>query len=420
LSNSVTRESTIGKTRPFYGWFALSGAILITLFVGGAFVNAFGVFLPIFNEQFGWSRGDISMALALGIIAFGVPSPIFSIAVNKFGARLMIIIGNLLTAAGLASLYFFSSLWQLYLTYIFIGATAGLGGYIATTSVANNWFIKKRTFALSMVSAASGVGGLFYPPMTTAFINIISWREVYLILGAIVAVTAIISGWLVRNRPEDIGQQPDGDAPLPSIKVHESSALNNTGWRLTGIFKVPVTYLILGFIIANSFCSSTINAHQIAYIQDIGYSQMTAAATMSVYAIFGLVGSIFFGTLSFKINLRYLTSVGLLSELIGIIILLSTRNLTWQYVYSAFIGLGFGAVFAAMPSFLSAYFPREHFAQIAGIILPFHFLATAVIAWVVGKIFDATGHYTMAFIIIGAVVFAGIFCAFYARKPKTT
>ena len=417
MSRAISREVEIEKTGPFYGWFAISGAILVTLIVGGAFVNAFGVFLPIFSEQFGWSRGSVSLAISLGIIAFGIPSLVFSAAVNKYGARKMIIIGNLLTAVGLASLYFFNSLWQLYLIYIFIGATAGLGGYIPCTSIANNWFIKKRSLALSMITAAAGAGGLFYPPLVTGLIKILTWREVYLVLAGIVAVCTIIGGWLIRNRPQDVGQLPDGDA-APLSAVAGSANVKDTGWKLTSILKVPATYFILGFVIANAFCMGTINAHQIAYIQDIGYSPMTAAATMSVFAVFGLIGSLSFGTLALKIHIRYLASAGLILQLIGLVIVLSTRNLTLQFVYPAIIGLGTGAVFSAMPSFAASYYPREHFAQITGMFLPFHVIAQAAIAWAVGRIFDVTGHYTMAFIIISIVVFAGIFCAYFARKPQ--
>lgn len=411
----------MNKNKPFYGWFAISGAILVTLIVGGAFVNAFGVFLPIFSEEFDWSRAEVSLALSLGIIAFGIPSLIFSAAVTKFGPRLTIIVGNLMTAAGLTALYFFNSLWQLYLIYIFIGATAGLGGYIACTSIANNWFIKKRALALSMITAAAGAGGLFYPPMTTALLDVFAWREVWLVLAGIVTISTIIGGWLVRNYPEDLGQTPDGIPPSLSGDGGSVSTVNKKiDWKLTGVLKIPTTYFILGFVIANAFCMGTMNAHQIAYIQDIGYSAMTAATTMSVFAVFGLIGSLGFGTLALKINIRFLAGAGLISQIIGIIILLSTKNLAFQYIYPAFIGLGTGSLFAAMPSFLGAYYPREHFARVTGLFLPFHVVAQAAIAWIVGKLFDITGAYTLAFTIIGICVFAGVFCAYFALPPKNT
>jgi len=408
------------KNKPFYGWFALSGAVLVTLIVGGAFVNAFGVFLPVWSGEFGWSRAEVSLALSLGISAFGLPSLLFGIAVNKFGARFTIVVGNLLAAVGLASLYFIDALWQLYLIYIFIGITAGFGGYIPCTTIANNWFMKKRSLAMSVITAAAGAGGLFYPPLTTALIKAFQWRETWLVIGGMVVIATIIGGLLVKNKPEDRGQLPDGAArsTLPPADNPGPKVNNAPPWKLSGIFKIPATYLILGFVIANAFAMGTMNAHQIAYVQDIGFTPMTAAATMSTFAIFGLIGSLSFGTLALKINMRYLAGAGLLFELTGVIIMILTRNINVLYIYAAFIGLGTGALFAAMPSFLGAYYPREQYAKVTGIFLPFHVVAQAAIAWVVGRIFDVTGEYTIAFIIIGIVVFCGSICAFFARRPK--
>jgi MFS family permease len=403
------------KATGFYGWFALSGAVLVTLIVGGAFVNAFGVFLPILSREFGWSRAEVSLALSLGIAAFGLPSLLFSAAVNKYGPRLCIVVGNLLTAVGLASLYFMGELWQLYLIYIFVGITAGFGGYIPNTTIANNWFTGKRAFAMSVITAAAGAGGLFYPPFTTAIINVFEWRGAWLVLGGIVAVFTIVSGLLIRNKPEDKGQLPEGYSPASNA---DNSAAVSSDWKLSSIFKLPATYLILGFIIANAFAMGTMNAHQVAYVQDIGFSAMTAATTMSVFAILGLIGSLSFGTLALKVNIRYLATAGLISELIGFLIMFSTRNASLLYVYAAFIGLGTGAMFAAMPSFISAYYPREHYAQVTGLFLPFHVVAQSVIAWSVGRIFDTTGSYSKAIIIIAVCIVLGSFCAFFARKPK--
>ncbi|MFA5308901.1 MAG: MFS transporter [Dehalococcoidales bacterium] len=409
------------KSKPFYGWFALTGVVLVTLLVGGAFINAFGVFLPVFSDEFGWSRADISLALSLGILAFGLPSMLFSTMVNKYGARFTIVVGNLLAAFGVAALFFVKDIWLLYLLYIFIGITAGFGGYIACTTVANNWFVKKRSLAMSLVSSATGIGGLVFPPVVTALIKGITWQGTWLVLGGVVALTAIFAGGLlVRNRPEDMGQEPDGIKTSPDLTPEQLSAKSQpvAAWSMSRILKMPVTWLILGFVVANAFSMGAVNAHQIAYFKDIGFDAMTAAGTMSVMSVFSLTGSLAFGALALKINMRYLASAGLVSQFIGLILLLSTKNLTLLFVYAGFMGLGVGALFAAMPSFLGAYYPREHYAQVTGVVLPFHVVAQAVSSWAVGSIYDATGKYTIAFLILGICVMGGSVCAYFAKQPK--
>jgi MFS family permease len=152
------------KNRIFYGWIALAGVGLVIFAAGGAFIHGFSVLLPEITREFDWSRGEVAMALTLGILAFGLPSPLFGMTVNKFGPRKTIIVGNALAAIGLAGVYFAQEVCHLYFLYILIGLGGGFGGFIANTAVVNNWFIRKRSLALGIFQACAGLGGIVFPP----------------------------------------------------------------------------------------------------------------------------------------------------------------------------------------------------------------------------------------------------------------
>jgi sugar phosphate permease len=406
----------------FHGWYVLVGSMLITFIVGGAFVNTFGVMLPVISHEFGWSRATVSMALSLGMIAFGVPSPLYGFLNNKLGPRFSIILGNLLAALGIAAIYLVQEIWHIYLLYIFIGMVSGLGGYIATSTVVNNWFVKKRSLVMGILTASAGVGGLVYPPVVTALIRAIGWRESWLVLAGMVVISAVVAGVvLIRNKPEDMGQVPDG------IRANLNDAIDKPAlwagnepseWRVTQVLKRRTIWLILAFVVANALTMGTMMTHQIAYLQDIGFNPMTAATTMSLMSIFALIGSLGFGTLALKINIRYLASAGFLCQVVSIIILLTTRNLGLIFVYAVLMGISTGALFTAMPTFVGNYYPRERYTQVTSIILPFHVVAQAVAAYAVGAIYDITAEYTLAFFIIGAFSLIGLVCAFSARPPK--
>ena len=417
-SDRITRKS--GEA--FHGWYVLVGSMLITFIVGGAFVNTFGVMLPVISHEFGWSRATVSMALSLGMIAFGVPSPLYGFLNNKLGPRFSIILGNLLAALGIAAIYLVQEIWHIYLLYIFIGMVSGLGGYIATSTVVNNWFVKKRSLVMGILTASAGVGGLVYPPVVTALIRAIGWRESWLVLAGMVIIAAVVSGVvLIRNKPEDMGQVPDGiRANLNDASEKPALWAGNepSEWRVTQVLKGPTIWLILGFVVANALTMGTMMTHQIAYLEDIGFNPMTAATTMSLMSIFALIGSLGFGTLALRINIRYLASAGFLCQVVSIIILLTTRNLGLIFVYAVLMGISTGALFTAMPTFVGNYYPRERYTQVTSIILPFHVVAQAVAAYAVGAIYDITAEYTLAFFIIGALPLIGLVCAFSARPPK--
>ena len=126
----------------------LSGAVLAQFVTGGSFTHSFGVFLPEIAEESGWSRASLSTALSLGIMANGFLSPLWGILVTRLGSRKSIIIGNLVAAIGIAGIFLIQDIWHLYLLYFVIGLGAGLAGFVATTNLANNWFIMKAPLAM--------------------------------------------------------------------------------------------------------------------------------------------------------------------------------------------------------------------------------------------------------------------------------
>jgi MFS family permease len=200
------------KKRAFYGWIVLTGAGLI-LFTGmGTYYFSYGVFLPILSNQFGWSKVEISLGFSICLLTAGLASPLVALSIRKFGVRANIIVGNMVLAIGLASMSLVRELWQVYLFFGgLVGLGAGFGTYIACLLLANNWFVRKRSLAIGIVVAASGLGGFIFPIITTKLISALGLDATWIALGGITLLVSLVVGIiLIRNKPEDIGQLPDG------------------------------------------------------------------------------------------------------------------------------------------------------------------------------------------------------------------
>ena len=412
------------KSGIFYGWFALAGVMLVIYIVGGAFVHSYGVLLPVITKEYDWSRAVVAGALSLGIIAFGLPSPLFGNLVNRLGPRLPLIFGNLLAGIGIGAISLVQEVWQIYLLYIPIGLGGGFGGYIACTTVANNWFIKKRSLAMGIFTACSGLAGITFPPLTTALIEAIGWRETWLVLAGIVCILGVLLGAviLVRNRPEDMGLLPDGEAPDPATEVERIESEHekeSSGGRTRRVLSQPTAWFIGAFAAANAFAMGMMLTHQIAYLRDIGFSPITAATTLSFMSVFSLIGSLVFGALAMRMQVRYLASTAFIAQLIGLTILLTTRELGLIYVFAALQGISHGSLITALPTFVGAYYPRESYAQVLGVVFPFQVLSNAISAAVAGAIFDAAGTYRPAFLTAAIFSLSGLVFAFMARRPKS-
>lgn len=416
-------EAQPAKSRVFYGWFALAGVALVIFIVGGALINSFGVLLPVVTGEFGWSRAEVSLALTLGILSFGLPSPLFGIFINRLGPRKTIIFGNALAALGLAGIYLAGEVWHFYGFYILVGLGGGFGGYIACTTLVNNWFVRRRSLALGIFQASAGLGGFIFPPLTTALIAAIDWRAAWLVLaGIILAVPVLIGGvFLIRNRPEDMGLTPDGNPPesLPEKQPMPAAEAKHSGWGVLKVMKTPTPWFIGGLAAANSFTIGMLATHQIAHVQDIGYEPMTAATTLSVMSVSSLFGSLLFGFLALRIKVRRLAFGAFISQLAGLTILLTAKELGLLYFFAVLVGLSGGALTTTLPTLVGSYYPRERYAEVLGMVFPFQIIANAAAGTIAGAIFDATDSYTPAFIAAAVLSLAGLCFAVLARPPKT-
>ena len=424
----MTQRVALTKTgHVFYGWIALTGVALIAFAVGGVFTYSYGVFLPVMISEFGWSRAITSVGLTIGMLAFGLPGPLTGALINRFGARINMVLGSLLCALGLAGMSLVQEVWHVYLFYGLTGLGAGVGGFLTCTTVANNWFVRKRSLAMGIFSAAAGLGGFAFPGLEAVLISSIGWRMAWVVLaGTIFVVGSLIGGLiLVRNKPEDMGQVPDGIAFEPFEEPVKESSLSAVGenpddWRTWQALRTSAFWLIAAFGAANYFVLGTMIGHQVAYIQDLGFSPLVAALTMSMVPGIGIIGRLGFGGLALRFNMKKVVIFSFIMQLVSLFILMATSNLALIYVYAALFGISNGAIMTALPTFIGAYYGRASFAQIQGIVYAVGMAALAVGPLIAGALYDASGTYAWVFVIIIAGSILGLICTVMTRQPKGT
>ena len=171
---------------------------------------------------------------------------------------------------------------------------------------------------------------------------------------------------------------------------------------------------------AAMFGFSTMLAHQVSYIQDLGFSPMLAALSQSLVSGFSIAGCLGFGILALRFNMRYLAKVSFVVQLLAIVILLTTKNLYLIFLYAALLGLGNGMLMPALTALLGAYYGRAPFAKIMGFAFVLILLSQAIAPAAAGAIYDATGKYNTAFVLVAVLLAIGLACAFMSKQPKAT
>lgn len=408
----------------FYGWVVLAAAALAYFLGAGVLIYPFGVFLPVICKEFNWSRGAVSGAVTLLLTLAGVSGPLAGMFIAKFGARRAIVMGNLLGGLGMLLLAVHSHLWQFYVGYgVLVGLGFGFGGTIATTTLANNWFVKRAPLAMSIIMASGGMGSLIMIPVIVVMIGSVGWRSTYMALFAIVLLFGVIvPGLLIRNRPEELGQIPDGVAASEPGKVVSSALLRK-------LYKTPVDFtvreamrtgslwLIMVFFMTAVFAVSMVLAHQVAFLVDMGIAAGIAGTALGLLTGMSTFGRLGIGFLGLRYNIRPLAIAALTLMTIGMAFILVTKSLPMVFVYTVILGIGYGGVTVATLSLFPAYFGRTNYAKIVGFTVPLVTLVGSTGAPLAGAIFDATKSYTMPFTIAVLALILGLICLIFARPP---
>lgn len=410
----------------FRDWTVLAGAMLVLAVGSGTFFFSYSVFLPAMSQDLGWGRAVVAAGLSTGLLAFGLPGPIVGSSIARFGPRVNIIAGNLLAAAALAAMSQIREPWHLCLLFGLVGLGSGFGLFIAATAVINDWFTDRRALAMGLGMAASGVAGFVFPPFLTWLIDGIGWDMAWLTLGGLHLVGAVLVGgiFLVRDKRKVEAHMVAAesnvtamaralDNPVPKTRVYETAV----DWTVKEAICMRTTWLIAILGAVNFFAIGTISSHQVAYLQDLGYSAMTAAFVFSIVAGASIVSRLAFGFMAARVEVRHLAAVFSGVEVVAFAILLTCKTLAPIYVYAVLFGVGYGVFLTALPTFLGSYYGRTNYAQIMGFVFPVAILAEAIGPPLAGAVFDATGGYEPILALLVATSIIGLICAVFARPP---
>ncbi len=196
----------------FYGWFVVFGCAFVVFGVAGSQFS-FGVFLKPMADEFGWSRGTISLAFGVTFMISGLLRPVAGYLADRYSAKWAALAGVLIMGGMLLLLPLVGNLLQLFVVFavMSIGITLGTGPIL--TKIVSEWFLVGRGVTLGLVSGAGSFGAMILVPASAAFLVVFDWQEAYLFLGFLLLLLVFpIGAYFIRNRPRDMGLKPY-DAP---------------------------------------------------------------------------------------------------------------------------------------------------------------------------------------------------------------
>jgi MFS family permease len=400
-------------SRIFYGWWIVAVGALTQIAGVFSLSSTLSVFLKPVTEDLGVSRGAFSLVRTGEILVAALIAPLAGPIIDRGGGRKLIVAGAIVASLGYILLSRVQEFWQFFLircTLVVAGDT--LMGALVVMVIISRWFVRKRGRAIAIANLGTGVAKVSMPLVAAALFVSVGWRQSWALFGIFTFLVVVGPALaLIRNSPEEMGLRPDGEPTAPEA-VH--AAANSSAGRASFAADVPWTrgealrtraFWLLGltFGIANIGIAG-LNLHIFSFVTDLGYPAITAATVMSTVAFTQLGSTMFWGLLAERIDIRKAAMVQFLSQAAGLTLALTSVSLGLVYVGFFIYGIGLGGSFLLREVVWANFFGRVSLGTVRGMGVLLTNVFAACGAPFFGFLFDATGGYTLSFVLFIAAL----------------
>jgi MFS family permease len=383
----------------------IAGCLIIIVTFG--IRGSFGVFqIPIEND-FQWLRVEFSLAIAIQNLGWGIGAPIFGALGEKFGDKKMIIIGALCYVSGLIiSTFAQSPLTHQFLELIIGFGIAGTGMGMILAVVGRASSEKNRSMALGIVTAAGSVGQMVGAPLAQFLLNLYEWQQVFIIFAfSIVLIMAVVP--LLKETP--ISSKKEIEVSLTKV-VGNAFKDPNFSMIFLGFFACgyQLAFVSAHFPAMVTEMCSAISPSSILHYFGVSTTSGLGALAIALIGFSNIFGTIYAGWLGQKFPKKYLlTIVYALRTLIGIIFIILPITPMTVVFFSFFMGSLWLATVPLTSGLIAHIYGLRYMGTLYGLVFLSHQLGSFLGVWMGGKLYDATGDYTLVWWIgIGVSAFS--------------
>jgi sugar phosphate permease len=373
------------------------------------------LFVTRITEEFGWSRGDMSLAAGVAYIAGALSLAVIGRLLDRHGYRRIVLVcvpGLALVYLGLASI---EGSFLIYTLLMVVAGVFGTGtGAIAYTRPLIAAFDRQRGLALGVAASGISVTAMLVPPLLAVVIATYGWRAGFIAMAVITAGIGLpLTLWFLRGAKNErhVDTEALALSELPEATEAERRA---PSIPLRAAMRGAQFWLLAIALVAINIPGSGIMGQLAPLLSDQGLSDAAIGIALSVYAMGLMAGRLLTGFALDRLPVArvaaFMTGVPALGALI---LLVPEPHLAIALLAVALLGLQQGSELDLLAYFISRNFGFGHYSAIFGAIAAAGALATASGLVLFGQVHDFTGSYTIA-LIVGAIAFLVGAAAFFA------
>lgn len=406
--------------RVHYAWVVV--AVMFVVIVSSVGVRATpGVLIVPLRQAFGWNTGEISGAVSLNILLFGLVGPFAAGLIQVIGIRMTMLVSMslLVLGAGLSALV--TQIWQMYLTWgVLVGLGSGAGMVGLATAIANRWFVKRRGLVVGLLTAGNASGQLVFLPLLASLLLHHSWTIVPLVVAGTILLLIPIMLLTVPESPGSIGLAPYGSKEIAHLPPPSGNPfVIAISGLIRGMKSVDFWLLFTSFAVCGFSTNGLVATHLIPFCIDHGVTEVSAASLLAVMGVFDLVGTTMSGHLTDRFDSRILLFWYYGLRGLSLVVLPFTNfDVVSLGIFAVFYGLDWVATVPPTVALTNQVFGRTDAPVIVSWIFAGHQIGGALAALGAGETRSLLGSYLPAFIASGvACGLAALLVLRISRRP---
>jgi MFS family permease len=417
-------SAALARHNIHYGW-VMVGVTFLTALISAGTVGAPGVFIVPLQQEFGWTTAEISSALSIRFVLFGLMAPFAAALLNRYGLRNVTLSALLIVASALVTSLGMTKVWQLMLLWgVVIGIGTGMTALVLGATVSARWFSARRGLVVGILTASVATGQLVFLPLLASMTERLGWRLALAFMCVMLGVAATAVLLLMRDRPSDLKLRPFGDegtqpivTPSPSTAPIMAAALGT----LRDVAKHRAFWILFAtFFICGASTNGLIQVHLIPMCLDFGIPQVEAASLLAAMGVFDFFGTILSGWLSDRYDNRWLLFWYYGLRGLSLLFLpFSDFSFYGLSLFAMFYGLDWIATVPPTVRLTAQRFGAERANLVFGWIFAGHQMGAGAAALGAGLSRTMLASYLPAFFVAGALcVIAALIVLTMSRTPK--
>ena len=396
-------STPLGAPRTFFPGWSIVGLTFMTQFTVGAMFYTYGVLQKPLSEALEVDRFAVSLAFSLQTLVVAVLSPWVGKLILRTPIRKLLGIGLAALLLGFVAFGQARHWLHLYLAFgVLLAVASTLIGALPSNAMIANWFVKRRGTALGISQFGISISGAVMVPIVSWLVETQGWRWAVTSMGLALGAVLIPLVWkFAIFRPEDEGLRPDGQRVAGGGEEHgEPVGEPVSTWNFARALRDRRIWLLVVIVGPSFFGVGAVLLALHAHITDMGLSAVQASSVVAVATFMAALAKPLFGVLADILNQRLIMVASLVSQTIGLVLIVALTNFTGLVVAAFFFGLGYGAVMPMWTVFIGTLFGRAAFARVMGLMTPMTTLFSLLGFPFASLVFDTSGSYVPAFVAV--------------------